>query len=329
MLDIIIPTYKDPEGLRRTLKSVYYPQQSDWVTITVIDDCSPIKYDEIEADYPTITFHHLPENHGPGYARQYGIDHTSEPYFIFVDCGDILYYNFALMAIKSLIEAHPDYYLFQWAWIQESGKVSARTARSTQGWVYSRKLFDLYPIRFCIDKLGGRADEDVGFNHACTTVIKHMETADNTQYSAYCEMPIYKKIRNEESITNIGNYYFEKHIPGLIINVEFCMCQLEKMNLSLDILIEELNVLFFNIYEAFIDCAKRENQYTQRNWEYIRRFYFNIYKKYENEPLNEEHITQCTSRFMERLQKKTNYINIRRFIRELNDYEEYPLHYNE
>lgn len=329
MLDIIIPTYKDPEGLRRTLKSVYYPQQSDWVTITVIDDCSPIKYDEIEADYPTITFHHLPENHGPGYARQYGIDHTSEPYFIFVDCGDMLYYNFALMAIKSLIEAHPDYYLFQWAWIQESGKISTRTSRSTQGWVYSRKLFDLYPIRFCIDKLGGRADEDVGFNHTCTTVIKHMETADNTQYSAYCEMPIYKKIRNEESITNTGHYYFEKHIPGLVINAEFCIRQLEEMNLSLDILIEELNILFFNIYEAFIDCAKKENQYTQRNWEYIRQFYFNIYKKYENEPLNEKHITQCTSRFMERLQKKTNYINIRRFIRELNDYEEYPLYYKE
>lgn len=294
----------------------------------MIDDCSPIKYDEIEADYPTIIFYHLPENHGPGYARQYGIDHTSEPYFIFVDCGDILYYNFALMAIKSLIEAHPDYYLFQWAWIQESGRVSIRTARSTQGWVYSRKLFDLYPIRFCIDKLGGRADEDVGFNHACTTVIKHMETADNTQYSAYCEMPIYKKIHNDESITNIGHYFFEKHIPGLVINAEFCMNQLEKMNLSLDILIEELNVLFFNMYEAFIDCAKRENKYTQRNWEYIRQFYFNIYKKYENESLNEEYITQCTSRFMKRLQKRTNRINIRRFIRELNDYEEYPLHYN-
>lgn len=329
MLDIIIPTYKDPEGLRRTLKSVYYPEQSDWITITVVDDCSPIKYDEIEADYPTITFHHLPENHGPGYARQYGIDHTLEPYFIFVDCGDILYFKFALMAIKDMIESHPNYYLFQWAWILENGRISSNLARSTQGWVYRRSMFDTYSIRFCTDQLGGRADEDVGYNHVWTTIIKHMEIYDNKQYSAYCEMPIYKKIRNDESITNTGHYYFEKHIPGLTINAKFCMNQLEQTNLSLDILIEELNILFFNIYEAFIDCAKRENEYTQRNWEYIRKFYSTVYKKYETSPLNEEHITQCTSRFMERLQRKTNHINIRRFIRELNDCEEYPSHYKE
>ena len=329
MLDIIIPSYKDMEGLYRTLKSVYYPQYKDQIIITVIDDCSNMDYSEIMSDYPMVNFCFLKENHGPGYVRQYGIEHTKEPYIIFVDCGDILYYNFALMAIQSMITAHPNYYLFQWAWVQESGKISTQIARSTQGWIYNRKLFDLYPIKFCTDKLGGRADEDVGFNHSCTTVIKYLETINDKQYSAYCDMPIYKKIHNDNSITSTGHFHFEKHIPGLVINAEFCMHQLEQMNLSLDILIEELNVLLFNMYEAFIDCAKRENQYTQRNWEYIRQFYLNIYKKYENESLNEEYITQCTSRFMERLQKKTNHINIRRFLRELNDCEEYPLHYKE
>lgn len=329
MLDIIIPTYKDPEGLRRTLKSVYYPEQADWITITIVDDCSPIKYDDIEKEFPTIKFHHLPENHGPGYARQYGIDHTSEPYFFFVDCGDIVYSKFSLLIIKDAIEMHPNYYLFQWAWVQESGRISSQNARSTQGWVYKRELLNKYPIRFCTDKLGGRADEDVGFNHAWTTVIEYLELSTDEQCSMYDDTPIYKKIRNDESITNTGHYHFEKHIPGLTINAEFCIRQLEKTDISLEVLIEELNVLFFNMYEAFLDCAKREDTYTQRNWECIKKFYFNVYKKYESDPLNEKHITQCTSRFMERLRKRTNNINIRRFIRELNECEEYPSRYKE
>lgn len=327
MLDIIIPAYKDPEGLRRTLESVYYQEQSDWITITVVDDCSPIKYDEIETDYPTITFHHLPENHGPGYARQYGIDHTSEPYFIFVDCGDILYFKFALNAIKDMIESHPSYYLFQWSWIQESGRVSSNLTRSTQGWVYRRELFNMYSIKFCTDPIGGRADEDVGYNHMWTTIIKHMEIYDNKQYSAYCEMPIYKKIHNDESITCTGHYHFEKHIPGLTINAELCMKQLEQNNIPFDITDEELNILFFNMYEAFLHCAKKEHQYTQRNWECIRKFYLNVYKKYEISPLNEDNITQCISRFMERLRKITNKINIRRFINDLNLNEICPDYY--
>ena len=80
MLDIIIPSYKDIEGLRRTLKSVYHPQYDEWVTITVIDDCSNTDYSEIMADYPMINFYILPENNGPGYVRQYGIEHKKEPY---------------------------------------------------------------------------------------------------------------------------------------------------------------------------------------------------------------------------------------------------------
>ena len=327
MLDIIVPAYKDPEGLRRTLKSIYYPEQSDWVTITVIDDCSPIKYDEIEAEFSHIKFYHLQENRGPGFARQYGIDHTSEPYFFFVDCGDIIYSKFSLLAVKDTIEKHPNYYLFQWLWEQESGRISSQNARSTQGWVYKRELFDKYPIHFCTDPLGGRADEDVGFNHACTTIIKYMETYDNKQYSMYDEMPIYKKIRNDGSITNTGHYHFEKHIPGLVINAEFCMHQLERNNIPLDILIDEVNVLFFNMYEAFVDCAKRDDIYTQQNWKYIRKFYLDVYKKYELFPLNEISITQCTSLFMKRLRKVTSTPNIRRFMHELQECKEYPLHY--
>ena len=50
------------------------------VTITIIDDCSSISY-----DVKTIR---MPQNGGPGAARQYGISFTSEPFIMFIDAGD-------------------------------------------------------------------------------------------------------------------------------------------------------------------------------------------------------------------------------------------------
>jgi len=50
------------------------------ITITIIDDCSSVQY-----DVKTIR---MPQNGGPGAARQYGINHTIEPFIMFVDAGD-------------------------------------------------------------------------------------------------------------------------------------------------------------------------------------------------------------------------------------------------
>ena len=32
----------------------------------------------------------MPQNSGPGNVRQYGIEHTQEPYIMFIDTGDYL-----------------------------------------------------------------------------------------------------------------------------------------------------------------------------------------------------------------------------------------------
>lgn len=53
MLDIIIPAYNDIEGLRRTLKSVTFPELN-WIHITVIDDCSTEDYTPIKAEFPNV-----------------------------------------------------------------------------------------------------------------------------------------------------------------------------------------------------------------------------------------------------------------------------------
>ena len=330
-LDIIIPTYKDVEGLRRTLKSVYYPQYKDFLTITVIDDCSPEPYDEVEAEYPDITFHHLKKNRGPGFARQYGLEHTSRPYILFLDCGDILISKYSTLEIKDLAEENPTYLLFLFTWISDkTGKISTKLMRSTQGWVYKRELFNLYDIEFCTDKVGGYADEDVGFNHICTTIVKHMELRDHEQYSRFCSIPIYKKINDPNSITNQCHYFLTKQIPGLSINAAHVMNILARNNLDKidrDTFIDELNMLLFSLYKDFADCATRGCDLLQEHWTSIRKFYFDVYKQYESWPENETYILQNIGRYLEKIRKFVPRPNIRRFIHQLNDYELCPQEY--
>ena len=54
MLDIIIPAYNDIEGLERTLKSIFFPELSNWIKITVIDDYSTDDYTPIKEKFPEI-----------------------------------------------------------------------------------------------------------------------------------------------------------------------------------------------------------------------------------------------------------------------------------
>ena len=87
-LDIIIPTYKNKKGLRRTLKSI--PSNPN-VNVIVIDDCSNLEYDDILKEYPSLIFYQLEKNSGPGMARQYGLDHSNGTYITFLDTGDYFY----------------------------------------------------------------------------------------------------------------------------------------------------------------------------------------------------------------------------------------------
>ena len=82
MIDLIIPYDNNPEGLKRTLESI----APDIFDIHIIDDHSDYSLPIIFHQY---SYSRLNMNRGPGYARQYGIDHTTNPYIMFIDTGDI------------------------------------------------------------------------------------------------------------------------------------------------------------------------------------------------------------------------------------------------
>lgn len=94
MLDIIIPVYNDIHNLTATLNSlttITYP-----FSVYIIDDCSTHNVSQLNeiinnfSQFFSINCIHLPENMGPGMARQKGIEISSNEFIYFLDCGDII-----------------------------------------------------------------------------------------------------------------------------------------------------------------------------------------------------------------------------------------------
>lgn len=83
MIDLIIPYYKNIAGLTATLLSINY----DVFQVTIVDDGSNSAFDLANTFNCKLIW--LEENHGPGYARQVGIDYTKNDFIMFIDAGDI------------------------------------------------------------------------------------------------------------------------------------------------------------------------------------------------------------------------------------------------
>lgn len=93
MLDIIIPVYNDIHNLSKTLYSL--TTITCPIQVYIIDDCSANlnNFDEIINMFNpllSIKINRLPQNSGPGAARQKGLEISSNPFILFVDCGDIV-----------------------------------------------------------------------------------------------------------------------------------------------------------------------------------------------------------------------------------------------
>ena len=93
MIDLIIPYYKNKQGIIDTLNSINF----DIFEVTVVDDASEEEYD---LDYP---IHYILNevNSGPGNARQNGIQHTSNDYIMFIDNDGEDHYIFSKVSEDS------------------------------------------------------------------------------------------------------------------------------------------------------------------------------------------------------------------------------------
>ena len=169
-LDIIIPHYNNINGLRNTLSSIDFSAAK----VTVVDDCSTKTdgFEQLKKDFSMVNFLSLEHNSGPGAARQYGIEHTSSPYFMFIDAGDCIASKSTFKRAVKGIASHSQAYVlcYNW-WNEESRSYFRKDTTLLPAKFFNREFTELYHLRFNSSPECSYSNEDRGFMAPCKLVL--------------------------------------------------------------------------------------------------------------------------------------------------------------
>lgn len=286
MLDLIIPVFKNKPGLYRTLLSIGmdYPQNS--LYITIVDDDSNENYNDIiglfQHLYP-IRVLALSENRGPGYARQYGLEHTKEPYVSFVDCGDTYSTPLMLHRMMQTVDHNPDIVFFSWAHGEElkNGEVSfiPPVHNRMHGKLYQRKFLEDHKISFS-SKIT-RANEDIGFNMNCR-LCANSYSRDHKCNAIFMsdDMAIIWRY-NEDSITrkNECSFYYKEQALGLAVCGGEAIDNGILNNADEHLVLSEIYSTMCTLYTFWLSTKNRRPEFLDECTAGCLYFYKNYFKK--------------------------------------------------
>lgn len=165
MIDIIIPAYNSHKTIDLTLSSIAYQTITDELNVYIVNDASEKDYSDFVKYYSNffkIKELKMRKNGGPGAARQYGIDHSSGDYIVFIDADDCFVDCTSLVTLKSSIEENNSDLVIA-SFVEEIPNRFVTRNNDTiwlHGKIYRRKYLVENNIRFN----NTRANEDNGFN---------------------------------------------------------------------------------------------------------------------------------------------------------------------
>ena len=300
-IDIIIPAYNVPDKiLFRCLSSIACQDIVDDLVVTIVDDCSPVEnYVEIAKRFESlleIQILKLEENGGPGVARQAGIDNTENPYMTFIDADDTFDGAFALSTLRRVMELQPTTVIAGGLFneVHEEGREEPLFVPHEQdmvwmfGKLYKRSFIEKYKIRF---HETSRANEDNGFNTICKLCVN-----DNEQM-AFVNIPVYYWHENLNSITRKNDYQYTyggeptDSFYGYVENMIYAIKEAKKRNPYNGSIAMQAVVCMVYIYQYYIECVARAPKHAESNWKQCKRYYNEIYSRYE-EDISEEILSQ-------------------------------------
>lgn len=327
LIDVIIPAYNVPDHiLFRCLSSIACQSIVDEIEITIVDDAST------EQNYANVIKHfenimkinllRYEVNGGPGVARQYGIDHTSNGYLTFIDADDTFNGAFALKALRNAIQSIDGLYQMAVGSFQETkfendkevlGPVYINHVNDMTwmfGKLYKREFLDKHNIRF---HETSRANEDSGFNAICRLSLEPGEEI------LFFQEVVYYWHENPNSITRINDcqYNFDctpdrGGFYGFVQNMIYAIQTIEKTKGDYDaILAEQALSIMLTLYKYYLDGCNDEKGKKVINdvFKTCQWFYNEIFKKYKsNGKISDELMISLHNNAMKELYDNLTYI---------------------
>lgn len=291
-IDIIIPAYKAQNTILRTLCSICEQEIVDDFQVTIVNDADGIGYKEfVEMFSPYMKIQELvmPENKGPGDARQYGVDHTENPIITFIDADDVFSGRFACKVARLNMVSDPKIACVFGCFLEDQ-QVTYLQHSGNDPWMfgkfYKRDFINKYKIHFPPEN--SRSNEDGFWNTLCK-----LYQNDNEQIK-YISDILYYWCWKEDSITRVdnANYSYNQSFVGYCNNQINALLEAEKrVPFNGEVMKQKVMVLC-NLYEYFLETQRSDARYEEQNWNCCKEYYQKIYKDIKDK-ITDEVLADC------------------------------------
>lgn len=299
MIDVIIPAYNSQDTIIRTLSSIAMQLNRDELKVTIVNDGGNNYKDIVETFSKVIDVQEIgyETNRGPGYARQYGIDHTKEDFITFIDADDTFYEACSLSLLSRPIKDTSTKFVIS-PFIQIGKNCEQAPMNANLVWVfghiYRRSFLQQHNIRFTPT----RSNEDVGFNTMCNLIAQNDMGVEGGKILSAAT---YEWHYNEASITRRGKDEYEFGIctPGYIYNLHnaYNVAQREGVPLK-NIAPSALETAFSCFIYYNVALAKEVPTETLGAIEELsRKFYYDYYKQIQEYISKDEYKQMYTNSY--------------------------------
>ncbi len=295
-IDVVIPAYKAQDTILRTLSSIAEQEILSDLDITIVNDTDGIGYKpfvDMFSPFMNIKEITMPENAGPGEARQFGIDHTNNPLITFIDADDTFSGRFALKILRlNIIDPKISCVFSNFLEDQLNAYIQHPNDSVWMfGKLYKRDFINKYKIHFPPEN--SRSNEDGFFNTLCK-----LYQTENEQIKYIPDITYYWCYK-EDSITRKDNfnYSYNGSFVGYCNNQINALLEAEKRVPFNGEVMKQKVLVLCNLYEYFLETQRSDPRYEEQNWNCCKDYYKKVYREIKDK-ISDEILADCYNETM-------------------------------